>query len=96
MCSSLFLIDEGLLSIISAGWCLLVKMLITIEPDGVFDFFIHFLIGWENDKETKNYKEKILITGGYEPLCARLLDYKKTLDHSATTYDIHTRAIYQN
>ena len=36
MCNSLFLMDEGLLSIISAGCGQLVKRCITIEPHGIF------------------------------------------------------------
>ena len=39
--------------------------------------YTFFEIGRENDKEKKIYKEKILVMQGFEPLCARLLDYKK-------------------
>ena len=38
-----------------------------------YTFF--YEIGRENDKEKKIYKEKILVMPGFEPLCARLLDY---------------------
>ena len=38
MCNSLFVMDEGLLSIISAGCGQLVKMLISLEPHGIFDY----------------------------------------------------------
>ena len=36
MRNSLFLMDEGLLSIVSAGFGQLVKMLITLESHGIF------------------------------------------------------------
>ena len=38
MCNRVFLMDDGLLSIISASCGQLVKMLITLEPHGVFDY----------------------------------------------------------
>ena len=62
--------DEFLLSIISAGRGILVKMLITLEPHHIFGsnfaFIYIFEIGWENDKEkTKNIKKKILVTPGF-------------------------------
>ena len=61
-----------------AGCGHLVKMLIIPELHGIFDYFyIFFEIGRENDKEKKIYKEKKLVMPGFEPLCARLLDYKK-------------------
>ena len=54
------------------------KMLIIPELFGIFDYLniVLFLIGRENDKEKKKRK-KILVMPGFEPLCARLLDYKK-------------------
>ena len=45
--------DEGLLSIISAGCGQLVKMLITLELYGKFDYLYIFEIGMENDKKKK-------------------------------------------
>ena len=67
------------------------KMLIIHELHDIFDhLYIFFEIGRENDKEKKKYKEKILVMPGFEPLCARLLDYKKA--SYTTTYEIHTRA----
>ena len=44
--------NEGLLSIISAGCGQLVKMLITFVPHGIFDY-IYILIGRENGKENR-------------------------------------------
>ena len=43
--------NEALLSIISNSCGQLVKMLITLEPHGIFDYTYIFLIGRENDKE---------------------------------------------
>ena len=60
-----------------AGSGQLVKMLIIPELHGIFDYLYIFEIGRENDKEKKIYKEKIMVMPGFEPLCARLLDYKK-------------------
>ena len=57
---------------------------------------IHFFkLAGKMTKKRKYLKKKILVMSGFEPLCTRLLDYKKApLDLSATIYDIHTRAIY--
>ena len=43
MFNSLFLMDEGLLSTFSAGCGLLVKMLITLEPHGIFGSHFAYL-----------------------------------------------------
>ena len=58
MCNSLFLMDEGLLSIISAGCGQLVKMLIPLEPDGMitFTFFLK-LAGIMPKKRKKNIEK---------------------------------------
>ena len=65
--------DEGLLSLISASCGQLVKMLITLEPHIIFDFVYIFEIGRGNEKrKEKNYKEKNLVTPGFEPLCVLL------------------------
>ena len=42
-CVTAFLMDDGLLSIISAGCCQLVKMLITLELHGIFGSYFAYL-----------------------------------------------------
>ena len=56
-CVKAFLMDNGLLSIISVGFVQLVKMLMIIELHGLIDYFSFFENGSKNDKE-KKYKEK--------------------------------------
>ena len=71
-----FLMDEGLLSSISAGYGQLVKIFAN-RMDYLITYTC-FEIGRRNDKEKKKiYKEKILVIPGLKPLYARLLDYKK-------------------
>ena len=43
ICNSLFMMDEDLQSIISAGRRQLVKMLITLEPHGIFGLNFAYL-----------------------------------------------------
>ena len=64
--------DEELLRIILAGWGLLVKMFITLEPRHKFSSNYIFETDRENDKEKKK------VTPGFKPLYIRLLDYYKT------------------
>ena len=68
--------DEGLLRDILAGWGLLVKMIITLEPHHIFSSNLAYLYIFETDRE--NDKEKKKVTPGFKPLNIRLLDYKKT------------------
>ena len=67
--------DKDVLSIISASCGQLVKMLITLEPHGIFDYLFIFWI-WQ-EKWQRKEKKKILVTLVFEPLFLRLLDYKK-------------------
>ena len=48
--------DRGLLRIILAGWGLLVKMFITLEPHHIFSSNLAYLFIFETDRE--NDKEK--------------------------------------
>ena len=80
------MVAEGLLSFISADCCQLVKMLTILEPHGLFYYLYNFSIDRECYKEKENIKKKSI--GHAVGLQKSLLDY------SATTYDIHTRAIY--
>ena len=85
--------DEGLLSI-SVGCGQIVKMLITLEPHDIFDYIYNFDIGRENDKEKKkNIKKKYWSRPDSNHCAPGCWITRSLLDHSATTYDIHTRAI---
>ena len=90
--------DEALPSIILAGRGILVKMLITFEPYHIFwskfaYIYIFLKMAVKKDKEKKIHT-CILVRPGVEPLCDRLLDYKKATQTIRQRHIIHTRAIY--